>query len=240
VSLTASTSDTTGGVERIQTEIFDTKNQPRIRSKPTQPARTTIPETKAGTHTATARPRVQTRNRSAIGPVLVLLLVIFGFIGGGVRLLDTEPEAQPELPTPARRAPTPTATLPTPTPTPAPQAPTPAPQAPTPAPQAPTPAQASDRKSPPETPSQAQANPGYLKIKSSRPYFGWVHIDGKKQPGLSTPVHSKIKLPAGNHTVRLESSERPGALGQRKTVTIRSGQTTVLGAYDFLKEKWQP
>ena len=67
-----------------------------------------------------------------------------------------------------------------------------------------------------------------------------MYIDGKKQPGLSTPVHGKVQLSPGKHTVQLESSERPGALGQQKTVTIRPGTTTVLGTYDFVKEKWQP
>ena len=157
-----------------------------------------------------------------MAPVLVLLLVIFGFIGGGVLLLDTQVEIQPELPTPARREPIPLATLPTPA------SPTPAPTPST----EPTP--------PPAAPAPAQSSPGYLKIKSSRPYFGWVHIDGTRQPGLSTPVHGKIELSAGKHVVRLESSERPGALGQRKTVIIRAGTTTVLGTYDFVKEKWQP
>jgi hypothetical protein len=89
------------------------------------------------------------------------------------------------------------------------------------------------------TPGPVATDPGYLRIRAAQPYFGWVHIDGKKRRGISTPVHAPIKLSPGQHTVRLESSQRPGTLGGRKTVTITSGKTTVLGTYDFIKESWE-
>lgn len=211
------------GIESFDTAIFNSSPpQTDTRSEtPPEPERTTAPETKVRAQTAPATPKIQTRGPSAIGPVLVLLLVITGLIGGATLLLDTQPEAQPELPTPAPRSVTPTL------------------RAPTPAPRTPAPVQASNTVPPTPVSSPAQVSPGYLKIKSSKPYFGWVQIDGKKQPGLSTPVHGRIELSAGPHTVRLESSNRPGSLGRKKTVTIRPGKTTVLGTYDFVKEKWQ-
>ena len=88
-------------------------------------------------------------------------------------------------------------------------------------------------------PSPVSKDPGYLKIKAATPYFGWVHINGRKRNGISTPVHSSLSLPPGQHTIRLESSAQPGKLGAPKTVTIEPGKTLVLGRYNFTKEQWQ-
>jgi len=225
-----------GGVEQLETAIFDKKIHPqRSPSDGPKEERATIPELQVSRETNLRNRRAPIRDNSMLGRVLGLLLLMSALIGGGVLLLDTKPTEQPELPTPAPRTLTPAP----PTPTPAPPTPTPAPPTPTPAPRTPTPASAKRIQQPTPTPGPVATAPGFLRIKSSRPYSGWVYVDGKKKRGFSTPVHGRIELSAGQHSVRLESSKLPGALGASKTVTIRSGKTTILGTYDFIKEHWE-
>jgi serine/threonine-protein kinase len=215
-------SSSRGKAEGLETAIFDqTIHQQLSPLDGAEQERSTIQELQVSRETDLRNRRAPSRDSSMLGRVLGLLLVMTALIGGGVVLLDTKPTEQPELPTPA------------------PPTPTPAPPTPTPAPPTPTPANDTRIQQPTPTPAPVTTAPGFLRIKSSRPYFGWVYVDGKKRAGLSTPVHGRIELSAGQHRVKLESSERPGELGASKTVTIRSGKTTVLGTYDFIKEHWE-
>jgi hypothetical protein len=223
-------SSSRGKAERLETAIFGQEIHEQLSpSDDVEQERPTIPELQVSKETDLRNRRAPSRDGSMLARVVGLLLLMTALIGGGVLLLDTKPTVQRELPTPAPRLPTPE-----------PRLPTPEPRLPTPAPRLPAPANDTRVRQPTPTPAPVTAAPGFLRIKSSRPYFGWVYVDGKKRAGLSTPVHGRIELSAGRHSVRLESSERPGELGASKTVTIQSGKTTVLGTYDFIKEHWEP
>lgn len=150
---------------------------------------------------------------------------------------DPTPSARPD-PTPsARPDPTPAPVAeatPAPEPTPAPAEPTPAAPEPTPAP-TPTPAPAPEPTPAPVAVVVAPKGVGVLLIKRSSPYAK-VILDGV-DIGRETPLMPGIEVPAGEHTIVLESVEMHEKSTPRR-VRIRAGETTKVGSYDFHSDTW--
>ena len=226
-------------------DLLDEKNYPEFKTPPKagkKPAATRIVKKKK----VAKKPKKERKNElPVLGRIVALLALVAVGLLFGVALLEGKlPESQElpaSLPTPDdkdflegtltfQEQPPVSRDLPTPAPTPtstSTSTPTPTSLPPTPTPT-------------PNTIVSTSTDPGFLRIKASIPYYGWVYIDGKKRRGVSTPVHKRIELSPGVHKVRLESSRSPGTLSSEKRVTITSGKVTVLGQYDFIKETWNP